>query len=176
MAHACVLSCFSHVRLFATPRAVSSSPGSSVHGIPQARILDWVAIPFSRGSSQPRDWTLISLCLLHWQAGSLPLTRCSRWGSICQYRGHGFDPWSKKIPHAAEQLSQCAITTEPTCCSYWSPCISSLCSEIREANALKSLCAAIKSNPWWVQLEKTWANEANGDIAQPKKKKNMDKD
>ena len=30
--------------------------GSSVHGILQARILGWVAIPFSRGSSQPRDW------------------------------------------------------------------------------------------------------------------------
>ena len=36
-------------------------PGSSVHGIPQARILEWVAIPFSRGSSQPRDWTWVSL-------------------------------------------------------------------------------------------------------------------
>ena len=32
-----------------------SPPGSSVHGIPQARILEWVAIPFSRGSSWPRD-------------------------------------------------------------------------------------------------------------------------
>ena len=31
-----------------------SSPGSSVNGILQARILEWVAIPFSRGSSQPR--------------------------------------------------------------------------------------------------------------------------
>ena len=30
-------------------------PGSSVHGISQARILAWVAIPFSMGSSQPRD-------------------------------------------------------------------------------------------------------------------------
>ena len=37
-----------------------SLPGSSVHGILQARILGWVAIPFSRGSSQPRDWTWIS--------------------------------------------------------------------------------------------------------------------
>ena len=27
--------------------------------------------------------------------------------------GHGFEPWSGKIPHAAEQLSPCAITTEP---------------------------------------------------------------
>ena len=32
-----------------------SRPGSPVHGILQARILDWVAVPFSRGSSQPRD-------------------------------------------------------------------------------------------------------------------------
>ena len=34
-----------------------SLPGSSVHGFLQARILEWVAIPFSRGSSQPRIWT-----------------------------------------------------------------------------------------------------------------------
>ena len=37
-----------------------SLPGSSVCGILQARILEWVAIPFSRGSSQPRDWTWVS--------------------------------------------------------------------------------------------------------------------
>ena len=34
----------------------------TVHGILQARILEWVAVPFSRGSSQPRDWTQVS-CL-----------------------------------------------------------------------------------------------------------------
>ena len=34
-----------------------SLPDSSVHGILQARMLEWVAISFSRGSSQPRDWT-----------------------------------------------------------------------------------------------------------------------
>ena len=33
----------------------------TVHGILQARILEWVAFPFSRGSSQPRDQTLVSL-------------------------------------------------------------------------------------------------------------------
>ena len=37
-----------------------SPPGFSVHGILQARILECVAIPFSRGTSQPRDWTLVS--------------------------------------------------------------------------------------------------------------------
>ena len=34
-----------------------SPPGSAVHGILQARILEWVAMPFSRGSSQPKDHT-----------------------------------------------------------------------------------------------------------------------
>ena len=37
-----------------------SLPGSSIHGILQARILGWVAIPFSRGSSRPRDQTQVS--------------------------------------------------------------------------------------------------------------------
>ena len=37
-----------------------SPPGSSVHGILQERILEWVAISFSRGSSQPRDRTWVS--------------------------------------------------------------------------------------------------------------------
>ena len=41
-----------------------SPPGSSVHGISQARILEWVAISFSRGSSQCKDRTCIS-----WSAG-----------------------------------------------------------------------------------------------------------
>ena len=37
-----------------------SPPGSSVHGILQARILEWVAISFPRGSPQPRDRTWVS--------------------------------------------------------------------------------------------------------------------
>ena len=54
------------------PWTTGSLPGSSACGILQARILEWVAIPFSRGSSRPRDRTRVS-CLLHWQAGSSPL-------------------------------------------------------------------------------------------------------
>ena len=41
-----------------------SPPGSSVHGILQARTLEWVAIPLSRGSSQPKNQTR---GLLHWR-------------------------------------------------------------------------------------------------------------
>ena len=37
-----------------------SPPGSSVHGILQARILEWVTMPSSRGSSQPRDQAHVS--------------------------------------------------------------------------------------------------------------------
>ena len=46
----------SHPTLF---NSLDYSPGS-IHGILQARILEMVAIPFSRGSSQPRDWTKVS--------------------------------------------------------------------------------------------------------------------
>jgi len=37
-----------------------SLPGSSVHGIFQAVVLEWIAISFSIGSSQPRDWAQVS--------------------------------------------------------------------------------------------------------------------
>jgi len=49
-------------------------PGSSVHGIFQARILEWVAISFARGSSQPRDPIHVSCISRHWQADSLPMS------------------------------------------------------------------------------------------------------
>ena len=42
-----------------------SLPGSSIYGILQARVLEWVAMPFSRGSSQPRDQTHVS-CIGRW--------------------------------------------------------------------------------------------------------------
>ena len=49
----------SHAQFFCNPMDYSL-PGSSVRGISQARILEWVAIAFSRGSSQTKVWTLIS--------------------------------------------------------------------------------------------------------------------
>ena len=49
-----------------------SPPGSSVHEISQASILQWVALSSSRGSFPSRDGTCLS-CLLHWQMGSLSL-------------------------------------------------------------------------------------------------------
>ena len=43
---------------------------------------------------------------------ALPWWR-SGWESACQCRGHGFEPWPGRIPHAAEQLGPCATTAEP---------------------------------------------------------------
>ena len=56
----CVLS---HTRLFSTLWTLSL-PGSTVHGIFQARISEWVAVTSSRGSSRVRDRICVS-CLLH---------------------------------------------------------------------------------------------------------------
>ena len=79
-----------------------SLPGPSVHGLFQARILEWVVISYSRGSSRPRDRTQVS-CLAgrfftteprlprwyQWQKICLPMQRCQRFG---------FNPWVRNIP------------------------------------------------------------------------------
>ena len=51
----------------------STLPGSFVHGILQAWILEWVAMPSSKGSSWPRDWTCISYVSCISRQASLPL-------------------------------------------------------------------------------------------------------
>ena len=68
----CVCVCAQSCPILCNPMDCSL-PGSSVHGISQARILEWVAISYCRGSSWPRVWTQVSTLLVHWQADSLPL-------------------------------------------------------------------------------------------------------
>ena len=99
-----------------------SPPGSSVHGILQARILKWVAIPFSRGSSQPRGWTWISCIagrfftiwatktfLYKWTRQRLHVTRGSNPSQsrmcaavLCDGAGRQADGWRS---HPREDLS-----------------------------------------------------------------------
>ena len=63
-----------------------SLPGSSVHGIFQARILEWVAISFSRRSSWPMDWTrvtrIVGRCFIIWATREVPLIGKSTLKSI----------------------------------------------------------------------------------------------
>ena len=79
LSHFAVVYALSLIWLFCNPMNCSL-PGSSVHGISQARILEWVALSFSRGSSRPRDRTHIS-CL----AGGFftPETPDIEQGSLC---------------------------------------------------------------------------------------------
>ena len=64
-----VVQSLSHVWHFCNPMT-RSPPGSSVHGISQARILEWVAISFSRASSWPMDWTSLGRQILYHCAAS----------------------------------------------------------------------------------------------------------
>ena len=59
----------------------SSPPGSFIHGTLQARIPEWVAMPSSRGSSQPRDQTCLSTL-----AGGLFTTNTTWKAFICLHQ------------------------------------------------------------------------------------------
>ena len=72
----------SHVQLFWDPRDCNL-PSSSVHGISQARILEWVVVSFSKGSFWCRDQTRIS-CIgrripYHWATRETLLSSCNLW-------------------------------------------------------------------------------------------------
>ena len=51
---------WSEVKVIQSYPTLCEPMDDTVYGILQARMLEWVAIPFSRGSSQPRDWTQVS--------------------------------------------------------------------------------------------------------------------
>ena len=98
----------SRVRLFVTAWTDYGLPGSSVHGIFQGRILEWVAISFSRGSSWPRDWTQVSRIVGRrftiWATReahiAIPVSRRpSRprdWTQVSRITGRGFTVWATK--------------------------------------------------------------------------------
>ena len=84
----------SRVRLFCDP-IDCSLPGSSTHGISQARILEWVAISFSRGYSWPKDWCHVS-CIgrqipYHWATQEAPFV----W--VLAFNSFGFSPRSEIV-------------------------------------------------------------------------------
>ena len=104
-----------------------SPPGSSVHGILQARILEWVAISFSRGSSQPRDWTRVScfagrrfiliniyIYLLIYLA---VLGLCSMWdlGSSLQHAGSLAVAWELSVAACQIQFSGQGLNPDSLC-------------------------------------------------------------
>ena len=67
----------------------------TVHGILQARILEWVAVPFSRGSSQPRDRTQVSLIaggfFTRWATREAHFMICKYFLSVCGLSFHSLN-------------------------------------------------------------------------------------
>ena len=78
----------------------SSPPGSSVHGILQARILEWVAMRSSRGIFPTQGSNPHLLRLLHWQAGSLPTWRPIWSGE----QSFGTEPLTCGVCHCSREL------------------------------------------------------------------------
>ena len=66
-----------------------SLPGSSVHELFQVRVLEWVAISFSRGSSRPREWTQVS-----------------------RIAGSGFNLWATREPLVPNHFAVCLKLTQ----------------------------------------------------------------
>ena len=87
-----------------------NSPDSSVHGIFPARILEWVAIPFSRGSSQPRDRTRISRgsCIA---GGFFFFFYCWATGEVPATSGRGLRKWGI--------FQRVGSTLEAQRCTFW---------------------------------------------------------
>ena len=78
-----------------------SLPGSSIHGISQARILEWVSISSSRGSSQPRDLTHVS-----W-GSCLDRQIFYHWATVEAHTSHHWPKqvaWPRKVPVVGEAL------------------------------------------------------------------------
>ena len=97
------------------PMDCCSPPGSSVHGIFQARILEWVAISSSRESSPPRDRTHVSCvsCIAdgfftHWVIGEAPLTVRSNFVSMIHpssYQLRHLCSWKESSQEYGKQAS-----------------------------------------------------------------------
>ena len=136
-----VISCFSRIWLSATP--MDCSPwGSSVHGILQVRILEWVTIPFSRESSWPRDWTvsLMSPAL----AGRFFTTRAS-WEALWHISTttYKIDNWWEPTVQLRELYSVlCGDLNGKEIQKWWEICIhvaDLLCCTVETNNIVKQL-------------------------------------
>ena len=89
-----------------------SSPGSSVHGILQARILEWVARPSSTGSSRPRDRTSFSYvsCIGRWVLLPLVPPRKPQVTKVkCSHNG-GALRHQNQCPHIKRHHRACALS------------------------------------------------------------------
>ena len=135
-----------------------SPPGSSVHGISQARILEWIAVSFSKVSSWPRDWTCIScIARLIWML--LLLSDFSFWchhHSCCLPSKASFIPFLLQSVLTASPVSTQQVLVDSACTSV-SLAYSALKAEnikktFFKANICWTLCQALEWESYMMYL------------------------
>ena len=127
----CVISCRASMRAKSLQSCLilcntmgCSPPGSSVHGILKARILEWVAMPSSRGSSQPRDRLLhCRRILYHWATRRKSIQ--SRWWFSHSVMSESCDPTDCSSPGSSvhrilqERILEWVVISPSTCRVEW---------------------------------------------------------
>ena len=114
------------------------------------------SVKFQRQSNILTHSSLESATLVQNPALGLPWWR-SGWESACQCRGQGFEPWSGKIPHAAEQLGPWATIAEP---AHLEPVLHN-----KRGRGMRGPCTTMKSGPRSPQLEKALAQKRRPNTA-----------
>ena len=87
-----------------------SLPGSSLHGILQARVLEWFAISFFRGSSRPRDWTRVS---------RIPARCFNLWATREALKTHQFHKQEITTPSGFSKDFACYFFWNKRRCIFW---------------------------------------------------------
>ena len=121
-----------------------SPPGSCVHGIFQARILEWVATFYSRGSSQPRDWTHIS-CISC--SGRWILDHCATWEALFLGRTDLIFLTAKVIGELAETRAQSwpLVAPQGQAGFSWKSCL--VCVGTKSPQSCLTLCDPMDCRP-----------------------------
>ena len=139
-------------------------PGSSAHGTLQARILEWVVMPSSRGSSQPRDRTHVSYVSCFKQASSLPLAPTLLQSEVWQRLLPGCDRFIQESGLAGPRPKSRAPLTAPSSRvrgSYWASWETHLL-KCGSANIPKAASTDVASHRVWArsgvpkQERQTW--------------------
>ena len=122
--------------------------------------------PFYQNTPSPAvhltaDFSLI-LCVRSQSYAGIP---CG-WESACWCKGNGFSPWSRKIPHAVEQLSPNAATTEPTHCRTCAP-------QQEKPRQWKAHAPKLENCPHLLQLEKALTQHQRPSTVKNKNKINF---
>ena len=109
-----------------------NSTDYTVHGILQARILEWVAVPFSKGSSQPRDRTQVSC-----NAGRFLTSWATRKQGTHKWKETALVPMEKKSKWSGQKIQSARILPQGKASSRARPCLSSILGRLRQVRKLQ---------------------------------------